>query len=128
MKVYDILSESDIPKKPKTRNPVAHAAQTVAKGSGAHRDKKREQKQGYEKHKNKEMAEAATAGATSAGSIASVANPQVALGNKQARKAYGKGASANPPKAVQAKNPDGTAKNALDLPNTSLFGGSNVKR
>jgi hypothetical protein len=35
----------------KPRNPVAHAAQTVAKGSGAHKDKKKAEKQGNVKHK-----------------------------------------------------------------------------
>ena len=75
------------------------------------------------------LGEDATAGATSAGNIATVVSPQIAIGNKKTRNKYGKGGSPNPPKAVQAKNPDGTAKNALDLPNTSLFGGSNaIKR
>ena len=35
----------------KPRNPVAHAAQSVISGSGAHKDMKKAQKQGYEKHK-----------------------------------------------------------------------------
>ncbi len=39
----------------KPRNFVAKNAKTG--GAGAHRDKKKEQKQGYEKHKNKEVAE-----------------------------------------------------------------------
>ena len=73
--------------------------------------------------------EDASVGATSAGNIAALPNPHVALGNKSTRKKYGKGGNPKPPKAVQAKNADGTAKNALDLPNTSLFGGSNtIKR
>jgi hypothetical protein len=70
------------------------------------------------------LGETATAGATSAGNIASVANPHIAVGNI---KKYGKGAAAKPPKAVQAKNPDGTAKNALDMKN-NIFGGGAVKR
>ena len=37
----------------KPRNPVAHAAQKVAKGSGAHKDKKKAAKQGDVKHKGK---------------------------------------------------------------------------
>lgn len=69
--------------------------------------------------------EDATAGGTSAGAIATVVNPHIAIGNT---KKYGKGAPAKPPKAVQALNKNGTAKNALDLPGTSLFGGSAVKR
>lgn len=39
----------------KPRNPVVRQQQTS--GAGAHRDKKKEQKQGYEKHKNKDVAE-----------------------------------------------------------------------
>jgi hypothetical protein len=41
----------------KTRNPVAHAHQTVGTGSGVHRDKKREMKQGDTKHKARDYAE-----------------------------------------------------------------------
>lgn len=37
----------------KPRNPVAHAAQTTISGSGAHKDKKKAQKQGDVKHKGK---------------------------------------------------------------------------
>ena len=39
----------------KPRNPVVRQQQTS--GAGAHRDKKKEQKQGYEKHKGKDVAE-----------------------------------------------------------------------
>jgi hypothetical protein len=39
----------------KPRNPVAHAAQTVAKGSGPHKDKKKAAKQGDVKHKNQSI-------------------------------------------------------------------------
>lgn len=38
----------------KPRNPMGTAPQT---GAGAHRDKKKEQKQGYEKHKTKDVTE-----------------------------------------------------------------------
>jgi hypothetical protein len=65
--------------------------------------------------------ETASSGTTSAGSIATLVSPNLALGDKAARKRYGKGGSPNPPKAKQAKNSDGTAKNALDMP-TSIFG------
>ena len=64
--------------------------------------------------------ETATAGATSAGSIATVVNPTQAYGNRPKDK---KGL----PKAPQKKNPDGTAKNALDISN-NLMGGATVKR
>ena len=64
--------------------------------------------------------ETATAGATSAGSIATVVNPKQAYGHRPKDK---KGL----PKAPQKKNPDGTAKNALDISN-NLMGGATVKR
>jgi|TARA_R110000803_G_scaffold36513_2_gene78376 hypothetical protein len=65
------------------------------------------------------ISEVASAGATSAGSVASVANPHIAIGNKKARDAYGKkGASSMPPKAKMQKPTD----NALDMTGTSLFG------
>ena len=73
------------------------------------------------------LSETASAGATSAGSVGTVVSPHIAIGNKKTRKSYGKGGSPNPPKAMQAKNPDGTAKNALDLKGTSVFGGA-IKR
>lgn len=41
----------------KPRNPVAHAAQSVISGSGQHKDKKKAEKQGDVKHKNKQYAE-----------------------------------------------------------------------
>ena len=43
----------------KPRNPVVRQQQTS--GAGAHRDKKKEQKQGYEKHKGKDVAEGESA-------------------------------------------------------------------
>jgi hypothetical protein len=39
----------------KPRSPVAHAAQSVISGSGAHKDKKKAEKQGDVKHKNRQM-------------------------------------------------------------------------
>lgn len=41
----------------KPRNFVAKNAMKTTSGAGAHRDKKKEQKQGYEKHKGKGVAE-----------------------------------------------------------------------
>lgn len=65
------------------------------------------------------LRETATSGATSAGSIASIPNPNVAVGNKRARQAYGKGKNPSPPKVKSV--------NALDS-NISLFGGELLKR
>jgi hypothetical protein len=72
--------------------------------------------------------ETASAGATSAGSIATVVSPHLAIGDTATRKRYGKGGSPNPPKAKQAKNKDGTAKNALDMPTSIFGGGASLKR
>ena len=45
----------------KPRNFVAKNAMKTTSGAGAHRDKKKEQKQGYEKHKGKDVAEGESA-------------------------------------------------------------------
>ncbi len=73
------------------------------------------------------LQETATAGATSAGSIATVVSPHLAIGNKRTRKKYGKGGKPKPPKTKQAKNKNGTAKKELDM-NVSIFGGKAIKR
>ena len=73
--------------------------------------------------------EQATAGATSAGNIASVVSPHIAIGKDRFSKAYsgspGKSGTRAPrlPKITQPKNPDGTAKGAHKLKGVSLFGG-----
>ena len=80
------------------------------------------------------ISETATAGATSAGSIASIANPQVAIGKDRFKKSYtgtpGVSGTRAPrlPKITQPKNPNGTAKGAHALPGVSLFGGPGVVR
>lgn len=77
------------------------------------------------------LGENASPGATSSANIGTVVSPHLAIGKKN--KAYtgspGKSGTKAPavPKAVQAKNADGTAKNALDI-NKSIFGGGAVKR
>ena len=68
----------------------------------------------------KKVKETATSGSTSAGNIASVTNPTTAKANIKRDK---KGV----PKAPQKLNKDGTAKNALNLPN-NLMGGATIKR
>ena len=55
--------------------------------------------------KIRELLETASAGATSAGNIAAVANPHIAIGNV---KQYGKGKKPKPPKVVTPQNKDGT--------------------
>ena len=78
--------------------------------------------------------EQATAGATSAGNIASVVSPHIAIGKDRSNKSYtgtpGRSGTRAPrlPKIVQPKNPDGTAKGAHNLPGVNLMGGPLVKR
>ena len=80
------------------------------------------------------MQEAATAGATSSGNIASVTSPHIAIGKDRGNKSYtgtpGVSGTRAPrlPKIVQPKNPNGTAKGAHALPGVSLFGGPGVVR
>ena len=82
----------------------------------------------------RKVQEQATAGATSAGNIATVTSPHIAIGKDRFSKSYhgspGKSGTKAPrlPKIVQPKNPDGTAKGAHNLPGVSLFGGPGIKR
>ena len=78
--------------------------------------------------------ETASAGATSAGSIATVASPHIAIGPDRFKKSYtgtpgqsGTRAS-RVPTAYMPKNANGTAKGAHELTSTSLFGGPLVRR
>ena len=82
----------------------------------------------------RELFETASAGSTSAGSIATVASPHVAIGPDRNKKSFagspGKSGTKAPkvPNVKQPKNPNGTAKNAVDL-NVNIFGsGAAVKR
>ena len=78
--------------------------------------------------------EQATAGATSAGNIATVTSPHIAIGKDRFKKSYtgspGRSGTKAPklPKITQPKNPDGTAKGAHALSGVSLFGGPGIKR
>jgi len=82
--------------------------------------------------KIKDILESATAGATSSGNIAPVVSPHLAIGKDLKNKSYtgspGKSGTKAPkvPKIVQAKNADGTAKNALDMKSTTIFGGGSA--
>ena len=66
------------------------------------------------------IGEVMTSGATGTSGQADVVNPSQAYGHRKRDK---KGI----PKAPQKKNPDGTAKNALDIKN-NLMGGETIKR
>jgi hypothetical protein len=80
------------------------------------------------------MREQATAGATSAGNIATVVSPHIAIGRDRFKKSFtgspGVSGTKAPklPKIVQPKNPNGTAKGAHALKGVSLFGGPGIKR
>ena len=82
----------------------------------------------------KRIQETATAGATSAGNIASVVSPHIAIGRDRFKKSYtgtpGRSGTKAPklPKIVQPKNPNGTAKGAHALKGTSIFGGPGISR
>ncbi len=79
------------------------------------------------------ISETATVGATSAGNIATVVSPHIAIGKDRGNKSYtgspGKSGTKAPkvPKVKQAKNADGTVKNALDI-KTNIFGEGALKR
>ncbi len=78
--------------------------------------------------------EQSTAGATSAGNIAAVVSPHVAIGADRFKKSYhgspGRSGTRAPriPKAYTPKKADGTARGAHELASTSLFGGPLVRR
>ena len=78
--------------------------------------------------------EFATAGATSAGNIASVISPHIAICKDRFSKSFtgspGRSGTKAPklPKIVQPKNPNGTAKGAHALKGTNIFGGPGIKR
>jgi hypothetical protein len=127
MKIKELLEA--VPAKP--RNFVAKNAKATTSGAGAHKDKKKAEKQGEFKHKEQKipMDETATAGATSAANVGTVVNPQVTLGKARGKKSYtgspstGSGTKAPPqPKVIQPKTSSGTAKNALDMKGTNIFG------
>ena len=127
MKIKELLEATSA----KPRNFVAKNARATTSGAGAHKDKKKAEKQGNVKHKKDliPLAEDPSAGTTNTNSIGTVVSPHIAIGKDRKNKSYsgspGKSGTKAPavPKAVQAKNSDGTAKNALDLKSTSVFGG-----
>lgn len=81
-----------------------------------------------------QLEESATAGATSSANIGTVVSPHLAIGKRRGNKSYtgspGKSGTRapKPPKIVQRKNKNGTAKNALDMGGNIFGGGSAIKR
>ncbi len=84
--------------------------------------------------KIRDILESATAGATSAGAIATVDAPQISPGKARGKKSYtgspGKSGTKAPPqpKIVQPKTSGGTAKNALDIKSNIFGSGAAIKR
>ena len=80
------------------------------------------------------LRETATAGATSAGNIASVEAPHLSPGKARGKKSYtgspGRSGTKAPPqpKVVQPKTAQGTAKNALDMKGNIFGAGAAIKR
>ena len=81
------------------------------------------------------MREQATAGGTSAGNIAAVVSPHVAIGKDRGKKSYigspGRSGTKAPklPKIVQKKNKDGTMKPWHELgKGANMFGGPVQRR
>lgn len=78
--------------------------------------------------------EEATAGATSAGNVATVVSPHIAIGPDRFKKSYhgspGRSGTRAPkiPTAYTPKNANGTARAAHELSGTSLFGGTGLVR
>ena len=74
--------------------------------------------------------EQATAGATSAGNIATVVNPHLSPGPARGKKSYtgtpGKSGTKSPPQPKPKKQKP--TDNALDMKGTSVFGGPMLKR
>jgi hypothetical protein len=77
-----------------------------------------------------ELLEAATAGATSSGSIATVVNPHLSPGKARGKQSYtgspGQSGTKAPPQPKPRKQ--SPTDNALDMKNVSLFGGPAIKR
>lgn len=77
-----------------------------------------------------ELIEAATTGATSAGSIGTVVSPHLSIGKSRGKKSYtgspGKsGTKAPSPPLPKKQKP---TDNALDMKSVSIFGGPAIKR
>jgi hypothetical protein len=81
--------------------------------------------------KKRSVGETATAGATSAGNISTVANPHISPGSARGKLSYtgkpgGPGGTKAPPQPTPKKQKP--TDNALDNTGTSLFGGPAIKR
>ena len=139
MKLNELFSEAYTPTKDKADyHAKQKALQDLQADPNTSKDpelKKEIMKRKAALDKDKEKMESATAGATSAGNIASVEAPHLSPGKARGKKSYtgspwgGKSGTKAPPQPVvkQPKKSDGTAVNALDMKN-SIFGENPIKR
>ena len=139
MKLNELFSEAYTPTKDKADyHAKQKALQDLQADPNTSKDpelKKEIMKRKAALDKDKEKMESATAGATSSGNIASIANPHLSPGQARGKKSYignpmgGKSGTKAPPQPVvkQPKAANGTAKNALDMKN-SIFGENPIKR
>jgi len=139
MKLNELFSEAYTPTKDKADyHAKQKALQDLQADPNTSKDpelKKEIMKRKAVLDKDKEKMESATAGATSAGNIASVEAPHLSPGKARGKKSYtgdpwgGKSGTKAPPqpKVKQPKTSRGTAKNALDMKN-SIFGENPVRR
>ena len=139
MKLNELFSEAYTPTKDKADyHAKQKALQDLQADPNTSKDpelKKEIMKRKAALDKDKEKMESATAGATSAGNIASVEAPHLSPGKARGKKSYtgdpwgGKSGTKAPPqpKVKQPKTAQGTAKNALDMKN-SIFGENPVRR
>jgi hypothetical protein len=139
MKLNELFSEAYTPTKDKADyHAKQKALQDLQADPNTSKDpelKKEIMKRKAALDKDKEKMESATAGATSSGSIASIANPHLSPGQARGKKSYtgspwgGKSGTKAPPQpqVKQPKTARGTAKNALDM-KSNIFGENPIKR
>ena len=139
MKLNELFSEAYTPTKDKADyHAKQKALQDLQADPNTSKDpelKKEIMKRKAALDKDKEKMESATAGATSAGNIASIANPHLSPGQARGKKSYtgspwgGKSGTKAPPQpqVKQPKTARGTAKNALDM-KSNIFGENPIKR
>jgi hypothetical protein len=123
MKILDLINEAETDKAKNARHTkdLDDLERDIRKSGSMDKDTEDAINRKRKQLAKQRMSETATAGATSSGNIASVANPPSAKYKTKKRGKYGA------PEAPQKKNPDGTAKNALDVDN-NLMGGKPIKR
>ena len=135
MKLNELFSEAYTPTKDKADyHAKQKALQDLQLDPNTSKDPEL-QKEIAKRKRALDMEESATAGATSAGNIASVEAPHLSPGKARGKKSYtgdpwgGKSGTKAPPqpKVNQPKTSRGTAKNALDMKN-SIFGENPVRR